>query len=333
MIKRILIASTVVFVLGLLSFWIFTGGIESTARTAKNLLNPIDFIFGTGTSTERIFRLPWQLDLPTGPDISGYSTEVGEGYQGTQEQDRAAIEAQYGPLIAGSSDPRTFGNPSPNTGKVTFANTATSESDPAREYVVIHANRGNGVPVSIRGWSIQSAVSGLRVAIGQGAPLFVLGVVNVAQPIYLEPGASATLVTGVSPVGTSFRENICSGYLNELQSFTPELPSECPLPSDALPLTADNLRTYGNACVDYVRAIPQCHFPSAPPANLSATCRSFITNTLSYNGCMRMHSAESSFALSSWRIYLGLRSEIWNNGHDVIRLLDDKGQVVDVLTY
>jgi hypothetical protein len=157
--------------------------------------------------------------------------------------------------------------------------------------------------------------------------------VNAVQPISLEPGSSAILTTGISPVGISFRENTCSGYLGELQSFTPELPSECPAPSEALLLNADNLRAYGDTCIDYVQTLSQCHFPATVPSNLTPACRSFIANTLSYNGCTQAHRNDPSFALPSWRVYLGLKAEFWYNTHDVIRLLDDQGRVVDVLTY
>lgn len=334
MIKRVLIVSAVVFLLGLIAFWLLSGGIGATARTAKNFLNPVDLIFGSGTSTGISFRLPWQpAELTSGPDISGSADEADQFGEGTQAEERAAIEARYGPEIAQVSDPRTFGNPSPYVGQVTFTDLAAAESDPAKEYVVLGARANNGAPIPISGWSLQSAVSGLRISIPQGAPLFTLGVVNASQPVYLEPGASSVITTGPSPVGTSFRENICSGYLNELQSFAPELPSECPSPSDALPLNADNLRTYGGTCVDFVRTLSQCHFPSALPSSLSPSCRSFITNTLSYNGCVRMYGGKQSFALPSWRVYLGLRSGVWADTHDVIRLLDDKGRIVDVLTY
>jgi len=318
-------------VLGLIIFWLLSGGIGATARTAKGLINPIDFLFGGGASGTPL-RLPWQLELPRGPDISGYSEEDQvSGY--SQEKERALIEAQYGPTIEiPEYDPRTFGNFSPSRGRIVFGSENTSESNPALEYVTLAMVSNEGT-MSLSGWSLQSAVSGVRVSIPNATPLFILGVVNSVQPIILKPGASAIITSGISPVGTSFRENICTGYLGELQSFTPELGTQCPSPYGALPITAENIKTYGDECIDYVNTLPRCHFPSSVPASLSPACRSFITNTFSYNGCVNTHRNEASFALSSWRVYLGSKTELWRNTHDVIRLLDEKGQTVDVLTY
>ncbi|MDO8514429.1 MAG: hypothetical protein Q7S50_02710 [bacterium] len=330
MIKRVLIVSVIIFLIGLIAFWLISGGWGAVGRVGQTLMNPFDFFFGQRPSGT-FLRLPWQKDSPVrGPDISDYATEANRLNQNAQEEDRAAIEAQYGPDIA---QVRTLGNPSPYVGKARIVGTAPTESDSAYEYIEIVAASSNSAPISLTNWSLQSAVSGLRAPIPLGAPLFTIGVINSVQGISLEPGASAVVTTSASPVGTSFRENICSGYLGELQTFRPEMGSSCPPPSEALPMTAENIRTYGDACFDYLNALPQCHFPTTLPSNLSSTCRSFIANTMSYNGCVNRYRNSASFALPSWRVYLALRSEIWQNTHDVIRLLDGEGRTVDVLTY
>src|SRR6185295_18661707 len=108
------------------------------------------------------------------------------------------------------------------------------------------------------GWSLQSAVTGTRASLPQtGAEMFVAGSVNHGVPIYLDPGTSAFIVSGISPVGISLRENVCTGYLAQLQHFSPGLDTACPDPSDMLPMTADNLRIYGASCVDYVQSLPR----------------------------------------------------------------------------
>src|SRR3989344_1589368 len=155
MIKHVLITSLIVFIIALIVFWLMTGGGAAVARTARTLMNPLDFFIGQNTSVS---------------------------------------------------------------------------------FIQLPASDINSASVSIAGWSLQSAVSGARAAVPQAAPLFVLGIVNSVQGISLEPGASVVLTTAASPVGTSFRENRCIGYLNELQIFTPELSGSCPTPSEALPM-------------------------------------------------------------------------------------------------
>ncbi len=326
MIKRVLIVSVVIFVIGSIIFWLVSGGLAAAGRVARNFTNPIALIFGNGTSTGMFIRLPWQPESPTrGPDISGYADEA-------DAQNRASgDEAQQPPNVG--MQVRSFGNPSPYVNAIRFTENNAAESDPSREYIGLEASGSNGGGIPISGWSLQSAVSGLRVYIPLGAPRFVLGIVNSVEPVVLGPGAGALITTSASPVGTSFRENICSGYLGELQIFIPEISNECPAPAEILPVTAENIRTYGNACLDYMNTLSPCHFPTSLPSNLSSACRSFITNTMSYNGCINMHGNRPSFALPSWRVYLGFRRELWDNTHDIIRLLDGEGQIVDVITY
>ena len=326
MIKRILIVSAIIFVIGLIVFWLVSGGWGAVARTARTFMNPMDYLFGQNPSGT-FLRLPWQpSELTRGPDISGYAEEADARLLASGDDDQSLD-------VRTQAQARTFGNPSPYVGKVKLVGTAPTESNSASEYIEIVAASSNNGPITLTHWSLQSAVSGLRASIPLGAPIFILGVVNNVHGMALEPGASIIVTTGASPVGTSFRENICSGYLNELQTFKPEMGSSCPLPSEALPMTAENLRTYGDACFDYLNALPQCHFPTALPSNLSNVCRSFITNTMSYNGCVNRYRTNASFSLPSWRAYLALRAEIWYNTHDVIRLLDEEGRTVDVLTY
>jgi len=325
MIKRVLIISLIVFIIALIIFWFITGGWAGAARTARSLANPLELIFGASASGS-FLKLPWQPpELTRGPDISDYAGEADARILASGDEDQFANTP---PTPTGA-----FGNPSPYAGKVVIRESNATESDAAQEYIQLTASQNNTQPISITNWTLQSAVSGARAIVPHAAPFFVLGTVNTVQPIYLEPGDSVFITTGASPVGTSFRENICSGYLTELQKFTPELSNECPTPPEMLPMNADNLRTYGSSCFDYLNALTQCHFPTTLPSELSSACRSFISNTMSYNGCINTSRDRTPFALPSFRTYLGLRSELWNNSHDVIRLIDEQGQTVDVLTY
>ena len=328
MIKQVLIVSLVVFVIALLIFWLVTGGWAAVARTAHSLSNPIELIFGTSTSPGSFMRLPWQpTEITRGPDIGEYASEAARRNQASGDEDQSA------PAHTPAQSPRSFGTPSPYSGKVTIEESAVTESDPAKEFIRLTASENNSGPILITNWILQSSVSRLRAPIPQAAPVFILGVVNKVQPIYLEPGASVFVTTAASPVGTSFRENTCVGYLSELQAFTPEISSECPTPSETLPMTADNLRTYGSSCFDYLNSLPQCHFPTTLPSDLSSACRSFISTSMSYNSCVSTYRARPEFAHDTFRAYLAFRSELWGNSHDVIQLLDDQGRTVDVLTY
>jgi flagellar basal body-associated protein FliL len=326
MIWTILVTVFVLLILALVIFWLVTGGPSRAWQAGKNFTNPIAVIFGNGTTTGTLIHLPWQPAPVRGPDISSYVN--------TADEQQSAADTQSSDSGNAITRLQGYGNPSPYAGQVAITDNNATASDPAQEYVQIQASSDNGAPVNITGWSLQSAVSGRYAPIPQAAPIFVGGVVNNVSPVYLAPGALATITTAASPVGVSFEENICTGYLSQLQQFSPSLDQSCPSPSDALPQTAQNLRAYGASCFDYIANMPSCYFSGTSlPTSLTPACRSFIANNLSYNGCVAMYRNQTGFNLPSWRLYFALRSELWNNSHDIIRLLDSQGRVVDVLSY
>ena len=335
MIRTILIWLGVSIVVILLLLWLLTGGVSRIADSAKSITNPFSFLFSGNASSSGTFRLPWQPDEPVrGPDfeIPGDPGADTEEPQSTEEQTLSAQE-EYDALVARTEAAKTFGEPSPQRGDVQIAGEGRATEGGAGEYITVEAATDNTAPVNITGWSLQSALTGVRAFFPRGADLFFVGAVNAQQDIYLDPEGSAVISSGPSPVGTSFRENVCTGYLDGLQTFRPALSRDCPAPADSLPLTADNLRTYGDACFDFVRELPLCTLPLSAPSSVSPACRIFLANNLSYNGCVQNYRYKTEFQRGAWRIYLNAGGELWRNSHDVIRLLDAEGRTVDVLTY
>lgn len=331
MVVRILIGFAVVTVLILLGLWLATGGAQEIVNVARNITNPFSFIF-SGQLTS--FHLPWQPATTTRGPIVNSDEDSGAAESGkTPEEELEEAEQQYQKLLDEARSAQNFGEPSAYRGLVTIAQGGADETGARDEYLELGAGWENTAPVKISGWSVQSALTGLRAYIPRGAHPFNLGSVNVQSDIYLEPGDSAILSTASSPVGTSFRENACTGYLASAQSFTPQLERSCPTPSGELPFSAENIKTYGESCVEFVETVSACTFPTRVPANLSSQCRLFLANNLSYNGCVQNHKHESNFARDSWRIYLNAGGELWRNSHDIIRLLDTEGRTVDMASY
>ena len=329
MIIRILTVLLVFIVVALVLVWILTGGISRLTNAAGQLDNPIGLLFGFSGSSS-IMKLPWTIDTnhlgaTVSPDVSSDS--------GMAPQQISDLESQANQLNQDIENAKTFGAPSPDAGKVHIASASAAESDPRTEYIGLTAAPSNTSPIDITNWSLQSAYTGIRTPIPLAASPFVAGVVNTVGPVYLNPGDTAVIVSGSSPVGVSFRENICSGYLGQLQQFTPELSHECPTPSDALAVTPENLQRYGETCFNFLKNLSSCTFPTTLPSNISPNCSAYVVNTFSYNGCVGAHRTERPFALPSWRIYLNSATELWRNSHDVIRLLDTQGRTVDVVTY
>ncbi|OGG79737.1 hypothetical protein A3A39_04390 [Candidatus Kaiserbacteria bacterium RIFCSPLOWO2_01_FULL_54_13] len=332
MIKRVLIGFALAIVVILFLIWLFTGGPRKISGAASGLANSFNIIFWSSTSTGQ-FRLPWQpADLSLGPDISGIAQD-NEGQEAqTPEEELSAAQKEYDAIVKKMRDAKTFGEPSPFRGKVQLAQGDAKASSPGSEHLIVEAMWDNTAPTNVSGWSLQSALTGIRGYISRGANFFILGAINTQGDVYLNPGASAVVTSGYSPLGTSFRENLCSGYLGELRTFTPSLSRNCPPPSESFPLTPENLRTYGDACFDFVQSLPACTFPRTP-ASISPACHIFLSNNLSYNGCVQNFQHKSDFARDSWRIYLNAGGELWRNTHDIIRLLDAEGRTVDVVSY
>ncbi len=328
MIVRILTILFFFAVVAAIVFWLISGGWAATERAAGSLTNPIDLILYNGTSTGSFITLPWQPTSPTrGPDISALAAQ-GDEQVAAESQNAANAQTVQPPQT------ETFGNPSPYAGEVMLSGNGATAADPANQYVEIEASESNTSPIDIAGWSLQSAASGEQVYLPEAASIFVEGIVNTVDPVYLDPGGSAIITTGITPVGTSFRENMCTGYLEQLQTFTPELTNNCPNPSEALPETPGNLQTYGSTCFEYLNNLAQCYFPgNSLPSDLTPACQAFVENTMSYDGCVNSYQNSKSFASPVWRLYLNMSTDLWNSGHDVLRLLDNEGRVVDVLTY
>lgn len=325
MVKTVLTWVIVAMVLALLLLLLFNGGgIRGIVNTARSFPTLKDFILGTASSSPN-FELPGQKEMFSNLGVDVVVDETGAAEQSYAPPPQSEIRQE-------SATP-VYANMSPYAGKVTLQAANSTDLSPVREYVLLTAASDNTADIDISGWSLQSIVSGKRAYIPLAASPFVLGVVNRVSSALLRPGATATVVSGISPVGVSFRETVCTGYLNQMQSFTPALSNSCPSRERVLAYSAENLARYGSECFDYVQSLPQCDFPRSAPAHLSPSCRAFLAYAFSYNGCVNTFQSNSDFALPSWRMYAGYTKELWGNSHDVIRLLDGQGMVVDSVSY
>ncbi|MDO8552516.1 MAG: hypothetical protein Q7S01_03210 [bacterium] len=335
MIKTILYWFLALFIISLLVYWVFAGGFgkvsgslrsgaqqDSATQDDAGLLNFF---------SNRSFRLPWQ------PTFGALSTGGSSGDTETSalENQYSTLEGQYEQLNAQANEAKVFGDPSPQKGQVRITQTyGVKENSPAKEYLEITASAGNTTPIELKNWSLQSAYTGVRAYIPLSASSFTMGILNDQENLLLYPGASALVNSGGSPVGTSFRENMCSGYLGQLQDFNPPLSNSCPPAYGALPFTPENLKVYGDSCFDFLETIPPCTAPLQNiPAGVNPNCRAFAANIFSYNGCVASNRFRPTFNSNTWRIYIGANVELWRNTHDIIRLLDGEGRTVDVVTY
>lgn len=327
MVRYIIVALIAFILLALLGIWVMSGGprkiVTGTKQSLHNL-NPLSNDVG--------FHLPWQpVQLFPTLDITDALNSGGDS--SSAKGQLANLEAEYDRLNAEAQQTRTFGNPSPFIGQIAIVeDIAGVRAGTEDEYIQIAADYRNTDAIDITGWTLESALTGVRVVVPPAASPFVANSANVLGPTALDPGGLALVATAQSPIGISFRENMCSGYLQQFQEFSPPLSEECPSPSSVLPLTGYNLEQYGDSCFDAIENLSACRFPHNL-SGVSTPCRAYLTESLSYNGCVSQNRFRSSFQKNMWRVYLGAPGDLWRNSHDAIRLLDGQGRTVSVFVY
>ncbi len=201
------------------------------------------------------------------------------------------------------------------------------------EYITLRASGSNTSGVTISGWTLVSGMTGMSATIPQGTRIPQTGSVNYEEPILLGPGEEAVIVSGRSPIGVSFKESRCTGYLSQFQDYTPSLDMQCPAP-DAEITYAPSSVSNDNKCLSFLEGLSRCRIETAPlPDNLSTDCRNFIGTHITYNGCVMNHRNEPTFLEHTWRVYLRYDQKLWKERREVIKLLDESGKTVDVFTY
>ncbi|OGN22063.1 MAG: hypothetical protein A2915_01625 [Candidatus Yanofskybacteria bacterium RIFCSPLOWO2_01_FULL_41_34] len=284
------------------------------------------------------------------------------------------ITAKGGSQSAIDTSPGSFSN----TTNISTGSTATPSSTYAKdisistgnaaysyqsyeEYVTIY-NRGRD-PVDITGWQVRNAKNKRAYAFGgelryfprdsaiiPRAALFVApSSTSILQNVILETGDTAVITTGSiasqSPYKiVSFKENICSGYLGNMDeySFTPSLSMTCPRPADEI-----GVEGLDTECRNFIKRMPSCRTPEFDTRDrdgnicrncvdgkpLSSPCVTFIKNHFNYGSCIAYHRNDQNFSGKTWRIFLGQGWEMWAKDYETISLFDQLGRLVVERSY
>ncbi len=296
-------------------FWIITGGpVHPISFTGPSLAQPQELGGGTYLSLPRaLFGIGGSAGSSFSPTIGGSNTSSGFF------------------LSSGSAGAAT----SPYHSLVSLSHyvSGAGSLDPRNEYLELSVAWGATTPVDISGWTLQSDATGNASIIPKGTEIPASGTINAAQDIILTAGTRAILISGQSPIGASFRENKCIGYFSTFQSFTPSLPQNCPAPADELAANYGTNYIRDAVCIDYVNRLSRCQVQLTPPPSATSACQTFLVKYLNYNGCVTAHQSDSDFEGSTWRVYLGRTDAMWRTRHEVVKLLDASGALVDSFSY
>ena len=205
--------------------------------------------------------------------------------------------------------------------------------DAGNERITLKISTRAEGPIDISGFAIASGKYKERTLIPYGVTTFIIGQTQAAERIVVQPGDEVIVVSGTSPLGVSFRENKCTGYLAQYQDFTPPLSSSCPGPRAEFDRFYTGPSFDANLCRDHVASIRSCHYESYVPRQLPAACKPFVDQYLHHNGCVVAHAGDTDFASDTWRVYLGKSRTLYADTYETIRLLDASGRIVDVYAY
>ena len=224
------------FFVGLLAFlfvaWVATGGPQKPISFSGPFITPITNVNQEQSAYGSFWDIdPRETNWWTG-DFGNGSWSWGGGSSSQEElwQTQDKLEDLQRDL----QEARMWGDPSPYRGDVKITKSASSlaSGDGDEEYLIVTVSGSADAPITVTGWKLAATRSRAYGFIPQGVELYTLGSVHTSHPITLNPGDRAVIVSGRSPVGVSFKENICSGYLERRQDFYPALSQSCPRPSD-----------------------------------------------------------------------------------------------------
>jgi hypothetical protein len=207
-------------------------------------------------------------------------------------------------------------------------------TNPDQEYMEIDANSSNAGPINITGWKLMSTSTGQTIIIPQSTGLYQSNTSNYNENVILSPGERVYLISGRSSIYYGFHANICSGYLNQFNTFTPGLYTSCPAARDenltSIPRTANN-----NNCFDLIDSIGSCQtYTQSLNNSYSSQCQQFIETKLNYQSCVDTHKNDSNFySPKVWYVYLNRDQSIWQPRRDTVILYDQSGKEVYRITH
>lgn len=187
-------------------------------------------------------------------------------------------------------------------------------TDPQKEYATLQLSGiSSGTPRIASDFSLLQ--NGFLVKIGGSVKTFLIGEVTETRPIVLTESGTVVIHSGRSPVGVSFQENKCTGFLQEFQEFTPPLLKNCPRIND---LIAKQGVDVTDECRSYFDTLPECiSLPSSAPTQ----CKDVLIEFTPYNQCVEALKNDQDFTRNTWQVYLESPTSLWATTSP-IQLLD-----------
>lgn len=245
-------------------------------------------------------------------------------------EDIKDIESKLARIQEEINDLLEEGKRSPLYGKISIS-TSGRDNNLNEEYVRLRISSSFNDKVPVTGLTLYSPLTGKSAVIGPAVEIPRVGKPNQPVTVMASPGDTIYVLTGTSPLGISFRTNLCTGYLAQYQTFEPSLREECPAGDDeAKFLQVES--ALGNACMEKLDDLPRCEIIPESKITGDTNCSNFATSNLNYNACVSNHFGDTEFPGTEWRVYLNATTELWRNDDDIIELLDANNKIIDTVS-
>jgi len=199
----------------------------------------------------------------------------------------------------------------------------------SRSEITISTYPAFGTPTStvdITGWEIKTNRGGE----------FVPQVQNIYEPtgvpiqsdiiLALNQVNYVNLYSNSSPA--NLRVNSCMGYLNTPQQFNPGFVYTCPQ------IDTSQISQFSGSCQNYIRSLYNCQSPdfgsSYFPRN-DYQCEDYLRGKYNYTWCVSAYASGPNFLSNEWRVWMGTTP--LDPYHDIVKLVDRNGLLVDVYSY
>ncbi len=226
-------------------------------------------------------------------------------------------------LPSKNDSPKTVTPGSPYKGKIVISSVSGTSETPEFESLVVE-NRSQNEKISITGFIVENS-RGERFIIPQGNEL--PGSSGVARDtITLKSGDRATITAGKQTGESNFRLNLCVGYLDEADQFTPSLSHQCPSTETR------RLTNLSDQCLRIIDSTPSCR-QARFEGFIDSDCSAYLSEHLNYAGCVRDYRSRPDFYSGEWLIWMQRDNEFFRNVREKVILRDVQGRVVDEYSY
>ncbi len=316
-----------IVVLAGVGLYLITSGVITNGYTALNsLLNTSStqgfFHANSSTAPASTSNMGTGSGLPgyLGP-VGGYATNTYSGAGGaTGSSDSGSITINPSDIPAGY----TAAQLSKYFHQVRFGTVVAGNS---YYYGTITLNAvlpSGSNSIDITGWQIKSRNSGEYIP--QAVLIYPYSGALPQSDIRVKSGDTVSLYSSSAPF--NLRINKCIGYVAHVANFNPALPLNCPY------VDRSQIENLSGQCQNYINSIGACQAPNMSSPQISQSdyaCQDFLNNNFTYKTCVDQHQSDPDFLSNQVWVWMG--SNVVDQYHDKVVLLDKTGLVVDTYSY